>query len=102
MRTVDGEIEKALYSLNLISDCNYGTLSKIDWNVASRTDKNVSAVLNMISCKLIKYSDKPEVEITTNLNKILPSDIRIHKIIEMSKKFISRYNTVYKQAFYNS
>ena len=76
----------------MISDDNFGFLNKIDWNIASRTDKKVSAVMNVISCKLLKFTDNPEEEIKFNLNNLLPKDIIIHKVIEMSQTFISRHN----------
>lgn len=87
MKTVEEELENALYKLNYISECNYGVLQKIDWARASRTDKRVSAVFNMVSCKLHKLPDKDEESLKSDLNQILPKDIRIFQIIEVSKNF---------------
>lgn len=82
VRTVEEEIEKVLYKLNYISECNYGksiinigVLQKIGWSRASRTDKKVSAVFNMISCKLHKV--ETEEEMKTKINDELPTDIKI-------------------------
>ena len=44
VRTVEAEIEKALYKLDAIADYNYGDLKKIAFNRASRTDKRVHAL----------------------------------------------------------
>jgi len=44
VRSVEEELEKALYRLGRISDYNYGDLKKIGWNRATRTDKRVHAI----------------------------------------------------------
>ena len=85
MRTVEDEIEKALFELKYISECNYGkflffyfflgNLQKVGWSRSSRTDKKVSAVFNMISCKLHKYDDEETMK--EKINKLMPEDIKI-------------------------
>ena len=42
--TIDAELERALYQSGLISHVNYGSLSKIGWSRAARTDKGVHAL----------------------------------------------------------
>ena len=44
IRSVEGEIEHALYKIGLISDFNYGDLKKIGFGRATRTDKKVHAL----------------------------------------------------------
>jgi len=44
IRSVEEEIEKALYKLGAIADYNFGDLKKIAWNRATRTDKRVHAL----------------------------------------------------------
>lgn len=44
VRTVEAQIEKALFKCNLISKFNYGDLKKIGWHRATRTDKSVHAL----------------------------------------------------------
>ena len=53
VRTVEGEIEKSLHKLGLISDFNFGDLKKIGWGRATRTDKRVHALINSFSCKIL-------------------------------------------------
>ena len=82
-----------LFQLNYISECNYGnlfyilgTLQKVSWSRASRTDKKVSAVFNMISCKLHKVDEDEEMKL--KLNKVLPEDIKIFSIyIDLINKY---------------
>ena len=52
MRTVEEEIEKTLHKLGMVSEFNYGDLKKIGWNRATRTDKGVHALANVISLKI--------------------------------------------------
>ena len=54
---------------------NIGSLQKVGWARASRTDKKVSAVFNMISCKLHKLDDESVMK--EKINKKLPEDIKI-------------------------
>ncbi len=59
-RSVEGEIEKALFKLGMISAHNYGDILKSGIRSASRTDKGVHAAMNVTSCKLrltMKYSN---------------------------------------------
>ncbi len=44
VRTVEEEIEKALYAIGAIADYNYGDFKKIAFNRATRTDKRVHAL----------------------------------------------------------
>ena len=100
VRTVEDELEKALYKEKFISDCNYGNLSKIDWMRASRTDKGVSAIMNVISAKLHKYPNISEQDMKEKLNAILPKDIRIFRVIEVSNHFDSKENNNNREYHY--
>jgi tRNA pseudouridine38-40 synthase len=90
VKTVEDEMEKTFYKLNFISECNFGTLQKIDWMRASRTDKKVSAIMNVVSCKLHKLPDKDEEDMKNLINEHLPMDIKIFRLIEVGKKFSSK------------
>src|SRR5687767_4103301 len=83
-------MEKVFYNMGLISDCNYGVLQKINWMRASRTDKRVSAIMNVISCKLHKYPNMSEEDMKRIANEQLPDDIKIFRLIEVSKSFNSK------------
>jgi tRNA pseudouridine38-40 synthase len=83
-------MEKTLYTLNFISECNFGVLQKIKWMRASRTDKKVSAVFNVVSCKLHKSPEMDVEEMKKVINSALPQDIKIFKVIEVSNTFDSK------------
>jgi tRNA U38,U39,U40 pseudouridine synthase TruA len=44
VRTVEEQVEKALFKMNLISKYNFGDLKKTAWSRATRTDKSVHAL----------------------------------------------------------
>ena len=100
VHTVEEELENALYKEKFISECNYGKLTKIDWMRASRTDKGVSAIMNVVSVKLHKYPNMSEIEMKKKLNDILPKDIRVFRIIEVSDHFDSKDNNNNREYHY--
>ena len=100
VRTVEEELENALYKEKFISECNYGKLPKIGWMRASRTDKGVSAIMNVVSAKLHKYPNINEIEMKKKVNDILPKDIRIFRIIEVSDHFDSKDNNNNREYHY--
>ena len=50
---IEDVLERALHAVGAISDDNVGTLQKISWSRAGRTDKGVHAVGQIISAKLM-------------------------------------------------
>lgn len=90
VRTVEEEMEKTLHNLGFISDCNFGVLQKIGWMRASRTDKKVSAIMNVVSCKLHRDPKMSEEDMKNLINANLPKDIKIFRMIEMSRTFDSK------------
>ena len=51
--TVEEVLERAIYASGGISESNFGTLQKISWSRAGRTDKGVHAVGQIISMKMV-------------------------------------------------
>jgi tRNA pseudouridine38-40 synthase len=62
VRTVEEELEKALFNINCISKFNFGDLKKVAWNRATRTDKSVHALQNVFSCKIHLAKDRRDDE----------------------------------------
>ena len=92
VKTIEEELENALFKSGFISPCNYRKIQKIDWMRASRTDKGVSAIMNVVSCRLHKYPDLNENEMKLKVNSLLPNDIKIFRFIEVSDHFDSKSN----------
>jgi tRNA pseudouridine38-40 synthase len=105
VRTVEEEIEKALYKMNLIAKHNFGDLLKIAWNRATRTDKKVHALQNCFSCK-IQYDDKSQDYQQTyepmrlTLNSLLPADIKVFTLLQVAHRFDSKLNTSHREYSY--
>lgn len=86
VRTVSDILEEALHSAEVISDENVGSLSKISWVVAARTDKGVCAASNAVSFKAAFPRDNEEsttslsldfVDFVRKVNLHLPRDVRV-------------------------
>ena len=56
--------------------------------------------MNVVSCKLLKFKEDPEEELKVELNKILPKDIKIFKLIEMSNKFNAKNANNHREYHY--
>eukprot|EP00966_Prymnesium_polylepis_P152418 3520727-Prymnesium_polylepis.1 len=59
--TVEEALEKAIHRAGGISDDNFGTLQKVSWSRAGRTDKGVHAVGQIIGLKLMLHPE-PMIE----------------------------------------
>ena len=55
--TVEETLEVAMHKAGAITDDNFGTLQKISWSRAGRTDKGVHAVGQIIGCKLVLHPE---------------------------------------------
>ena len=84
IRSVEGEIEKALYAIGAIADYNYGDFAKISWNRATRTDKRVHALQNVFSCKVHMEKEEDEEAFRAKLNEKLPIDIKVFCVVKCS------------------
>lgn len=120
IKTIEEELEKALYACGWIAEKNFQRVQKLSWSRASRTDKGVHACGNVIALKaLIKEhwfepSRDPEKtrwslrtknnsdelafsslgplkkDILEQLNKNLPDSIRILGVEPVTKHFDAR------------
>ena len=82
IRSVEEQIEKALFQINAISKFNYGDLKKIAWNRATRTDKSVHALQNVFSCKA--HIPKEEREANDGLEAFRK---RLNEALDKEAKF---------------
>ncbi|XP_004507719.1 uncharacterized protein [Cicer arietinum] len=95
-KTIEGEIEEALYVSGAVPEQDRGMSKRYDWARSARTDKGVSAVGQVVSGRF--YIDPPGF--VDRLNSNLPSQIRIfgYKRVTASfsaKKFCDRRRYVY-------
>ncbi|OQS03435.1 tRNA pseudouridine synthase [Thraustotheca clavata] len=85
VKTIEAELERALYEAGAIARCNYGMIQKIGWNRAARTDKGVHAAGQLVCAKLCIEED--EAKFREKLNALLPEDIRVLEIVQVTKNF---------------
>lgn len=93
--TVEGELEKAIFSTGGIRESNFGDLHKIGWVRSSRTDKGVHSLATMISLKMeipeFAWNNDPNGFILAGyINSHLPENIRVFSIVPSQRSFDAR------------
>eukprot|EP00826_Nyctotherus_ovalis_P025536 TRINITY_DN197_c0_g3_i14.p1 TRINITY_DN197_c0_g3~~TRINITY_DN197_c0_g3_i14.p1 ORF type:complete len:328 (-),score=85.39 TRINITY_DN197_c0_g3_i14:16-999(-) len=99
IRTVEGEIEKALFAQELIYKKDFGNLKRISFNRATRTDKKVHALQNFFCCKLRANSSEMG-KIRDDLKKSLPEDIRLFALLRAPNKFNTKRSCSSREYLY--
>ncbi|KAL4114069.1 hypothetical protein PRIC2_014749 [Phytophthora ramorum] len=85
VKTIEAELERALFEAGGIAESNYGFLQKIGWSRAARTDKGVHAAGQLLTAKLHVGDD---VEgFVDKVNAALPEDIRVMQMVSVTKNF---------------
>lgn len=84
-KTIESEILKALVAAELIPQDHADTPKKMSLQRAARTDKNVSAVGNILSLKMLYGETVPE-----QINSHLPPEIRIIGCMRTTRGFDSK------------
>ncbi|XP_008813054.3 tRNA pseudouridine synthase A-like [Phoenix dactylifera] len=95
-RTIEGDLEEALFLAGAVPDADRGLPRRYDWARAARTDKGVSAAAQVVSGRF--YVDPPGL--VARLNSHLPDQIRIFGFKRVTnsfnaKKFCDRRRYVY-------
>jgi tRNA pseudouridine38-40 synthase len=91
-RTLQAEIELALYRTGMIGVSNFGFPHKYGWSTSARTDKGVHACAQVCSCKVeIPESDLNNLEaVRERLEANLPSDIRVLDVQRTTRNFCAK------------
>jgi len=101
VRTVEREIENTLYKLGFIAESNYGTLQKICFTRATRTDKKVHALQNFFSCKFLLDPEIKDLKVYKEMIKSeFPKDIRLFSLLGASKRFNSKLRSSSREYLY--
>ncbi len=86
LKTIEGEMRKALSKAGAVSPENAEDLSKIGWSRSARTDKRVSAAQNIVAAKL-EVADDDVDALVSRINDELPHDIRVFDAVRVTKSF---------------
>lgn len=90
-RSVEAELEKALFLAGGISEDNFGRMSKVQWTRAARTDRGVHAATQCCAMKLT-FPASSIATFVEQTNSFLPQSIRVHTMTKVSKNFNSKIN----------
>mmetsp|Transcript_22849 Transcript_22849/g.54131 ORF Transcript_22849/g.54131 Transcript_22849/m.54131 type:complete len:714 (-) Transcript_22849:57-2198(-) len=96
-RTLQAEIELAMFRTGLINETNFGFPHKYSWSNAARTDKGVHACAQVCSAKVMlteQVCEDPSGEkldrIRERMNELLPDDIQIVDIVRTTRSFCAK------------
>ena len=97
-RTVQAELELALFHAGMITPHNFGYPHKYSWSTSGRTDKGVHACAQVVSAKLewrdswAEGTDGKETndEPVALVNQYLPDDIRVFDMQRTTRNFCAK------------
>eukprot|EP01018_Ginkgo_biloba_P018385 Gb_06538 [translate_table: standard] len=85
-KTIEGDLEEALFKSGAISEDQYGDPRKVDWMRSARTDKGVSAVGQVVSGRF--FIDPPGL--VERINSNLPEQIRVFGYKRVTPSFSAK------------
>ena len=99
-RTVEGDLETAMFECGMIDPRNYGDIKKIRFSRASWTDKRVHALLNYFACKVHIEREWGLEDYKKKLNEACPKDMHVFSLIEVNKHFDAKASTNFREYDY--
>lgn len=89
--TIEQTLLNAFHSAHLIAPANRGSLQKVHWMRAARTDKGVSAAGQCVSAKLeVDVAGAIDPKVVADVNAHLPEDILIYGMLRATAAFSAR------------
>lgn len=92
-RTLQGEIELALYRAGMLSELNFGHPHKYSWSSSARTDKGVHACAQVCSLKveLLESDLDDNLEAARKrLQERLPPEIQVMDMLRTTRNFCAK------------
>jgi tRNA pseudouridine38-40 synthase len=91
-RTLQAEIELALFKAGMVTELNFGHPQKITWSSSARTDKGVHGCAQVCSLKVeMREEELNDMEKNRKrLEEHLPEDIRILDIERVTRNFCAK------------
>jgi len=92
-KTIQGEIELALYRSGMLSEINFGNPFKYGWSNSARTDKGVHACAQVCSLKVeVLESDIDDSfrDARERLQQRLPADIQVLDMLRTTRTFCAK------------
>mmetsp|Transcript_16752 Transcript_16752/g.30447 ORF Transcript_16752/g.30447 Transcript_16752/m.30447 type:complete len:467 (-) Transcript_16752:230-1630(-) len=88
-RTIQAELEFALYKAGMLSQANFGHMHKHGWSNSARTDKGVHSCAQVCSVK-INCPTLDMEKLRSIINSHLPSDICILDAVKVTRNFCAK------------
>jgi tRNA pseudouridine38-40 synthase len=91
-RTLQAEIELALFKAGMMTALNFGHPQKVTWSSSARTDKGVHAVAQVCSVK-VEMREQEQNDMEANRKRIqehLPEDIRLLDLERVTRNFCAK------------
>mmetsp|Transcript_13959 Transcript_13959/g.26266 ORF Transcript_13959/g.26266 Transcript_13959/m.26266 type:complete len:524 (+) Transcript_13959:330-1901(+) len=88
-RTIQAEIELALYKAGMLTKPNFGYPKKYSWSNSARTDKGVHACAQVCSVKILLPSGNLDM-VREMINEQLPDDISVGDVVQVPRSFCAR------------
>lgn len=88
-KTVQAEIELALYKARFVQKSNFGFPHKYSWSTSGRTDKGVHACAQVCSMKL-EIGEMTGEEVIKRINSVLPKDIIVLDVKRTTRNFCAK------------
>jgi len=98
-RTVESELESALFLSGLISEANHGNLHKVGWSRASRTDRGVHAKTTTVAMKM-QWPGTPAAALPALINLHTPADLKVFAVKEVTSSFNAHGKANYREYEY--
>jgi tRNA pseudouridine(38-40) synthase len=90
-KSVEAEVEKALFLAGSFQELNYGNLHKLQWTRAARTDRGVHAIGQCCAARLtVSAEASGREDLINHVNRLLPLDIRVLGLTKVTKSFNSK------------
>lgn len=91
-RTLQAEVELALFKAGMLSESNFGFPFKYSWSTSARTDKGVHACAQVCSLKVeLPESCLEDLEsVRQRLEGLLPSDVRVLDLQRVTRSFCAK------------
>ena len=89
-RTLQAELELALYKGRFITPDNFGFPNKISWSTSGRTDKGVHAASQVISAKIEILPSQTMDDVRQVINEHLPPSFRVLDVVRTTRSFCAK------------
>lgn len=97
---MEEELQKALFAGGYADKIEHAHFKKLKWSRSSRTDKGVSSIVNINNCIINRSHTRSIDEMEDHLNELLPTDLRIQKLLKVPQSFDAQKHVSRREYIY--